>query len=57
MTVSELIKKLRRYDQDDEVCLLDHRCIEAFPTEISVVRRATKKEDDQGFFGKPVIID
>jgi hypothetical protein len=57
MTVSELIKKLRRYDQDDEVCLLDHRCIEAFPTEISVVRRTTKKEDDQGFFGKPVIID
>lgn len=57
MTVGELIDKLKRYDSYDEVCLLDHRCIEAFPTEINVVRRATKKEDDQGFFGKPVIID
>jgi hypothetical protein len=57
MMVCELIKMLKRYDETDEVCLLDHRCIEAFPTEISVVRRATKKEDDQGFFDKPVIID
>lgn len=57
MTVRELIEKLRRYDKDREVCLLDHRCVEAFPTEISVVRSSTKKEDDQGFYNNPVIID
>jgi hypothetical protein len=56
MTTSELIAKLKRYDPDSEVCLLDHRCIEAFPYEISVVRKATKKEDDAGFFDRPVII-
>lgn len=57
MTVEELIKKLKRYDRYDEVCLLDHRCLEAFPIEINVVRKATKAEDEQGFFDKPVIID
>jgi len=57
MDVSELIAKLRKYDPDKEVCLLDHRCIEAFPIEISVVRKATKKEDDTGFHDRPVIID
>lgn len=57
MTVSELIQKLKRYKPDDEVCLLDHRCIEAFPIELSEVRRATKKEADQAFFGVPVVLD
>ena len=57
MTVSELIQKLKRYKQDDEVVLLDHRCIEAFPIEISEVRRATKKEAEQAFMGVPVVID
>jgi hypothetical protein len=57
MTVEELIKKLKRYAPDTEVCLLDHRCIEAFPIELSGVRKATKKEDDQAFFGMPVVLD
>jgi hypothetical protein len=57
MTVQELIKKLKRYKPDDEVCLLDHRCLEAFPTELTTVRKATKKESDQGFYANPVIID
>jgi hypothetical protein len=57
MSIEELIEKLRRYDPVEEVCLLDHRCIEAFPIEINVVRKATKKEAEQAFFGMPVIID
>lgn len=57
MTVEELIKKLKRYKSDDEVCILDHRCLEAFPIELTTVRRATKKESDQAFFGNPVVID
>lgn len=57
MTVGELIQKLKRYSEDDEVCLLDHRCLEGFPSELSTVRRATKKEADQAFFGVPVILD
>lgn len=57
MTVQELIKKLKRYDPDKEVCLLDHRCLEAFPIELNSVRKATKKEDEQGFYDKPVILD
>ena len=57
MTVQELIDKLKRYPPDDEVCTLDHRCIEAFPTELTVVRRATQKEASQGLGEKPVVID
>lgn len=57
MTVGELIKKLKRYDEDKEVCLLDHRVIEAFPMKLSVVRVATRKEANQAFFGVPVILD
>lgn len=57
MTVGELIDKLKKYDQDKDVCLLDHRCIEAFPTELTVVRKATKAEDELGFFDVPVILD
>lgn len=57
MTVDELIKRLKRFKPEDEVCLLDHRCVEAFPIEISVVRRATKKEASQSFYGVPVVLD
>lgn len=57
MTVEELIKKLKKYDSDREVCLLDHRCIEAFPTELTVVRVATRKEGETTFHYKPVILD
>lgn len=57
MTISELIEELQKFDGDREVCLLDHRCIEAFPAEISVVRKAKKSESDQGFYDRLVIID
>jgi len=57
MTVQELIERLKRYKPDDEVCLLDHRVIEAFPRELENVRRATKKEADQAFYGVPVVLD
>lgn len=53
----ELITKLKRFKPDDDVCLLDHRCIEAFPMELTTVRRATRKEANQAFFGVPVILD
>ena len=48
---------LQRYPLDNEVCLLDHRCLEAFPIELREVRRATKKEANQWLGERPVIID
>ena len=57
MTVDELIGKLKRYPPEDEVCLLDHRCLEAFLIELSVVRRATVKEASQAMSGRPVVLD
>ena len=57
MSCSELIEKLKRYKDDPEVMLLDHRCLEAFPMEITEVRRATKKEEDLTFNHKPVVLD
>ena len=57
MSVGELIVKLKRYPETDEVMLLDHRCENAFPTDISIVRRAKKSEADQILEDKPVIID
>lgn len=56
MSKDELIAKLKRFKGDDEVVLLDHRCIEAFLTDINTVRRATKKELDEGFFGDAAIV-
>lgn len=57
MTVGELISKLKRYDANQEVCLLDHRVEEAFLTEISIIRKAKKRETDDGCFDDPVVID
>ncbi len=58
MTVEELIKELKKFDKNEEVCLLDHRCLEAFPTAICEVRKARVEEAEQAFFGEsPVIID
>ena len=56
MTVAELIKKLKRYDPDSDVCLLDTRCLQPFLTEINLVRKASKREKDEGFFDEPIVI-
>jgi hypothetical protein len=57
MTIQELINKLKKYNKDTEVCILDHRCLEAFPAELTEVRKATKKEANQSFFGDCVVLD
>jgi hypothetical protein len=56
MSKDELIEKLKRFKGDREVVLLDHRCLEAFPTDISVVRKIRKKELDMGFCGDDAIV-
>ena len=57
MTVQELIDKLKKYDKDAEVCILDHRCLEAFPVELSEVRKSTKKEAEQAPYGDCIVLD
>jgi len=57
MTVEEVIKKLKRFPPHAEVCLLDHRCLEAFPVETNTIRRATKKEASDSYFDEPLIIE
>ena len=57
MIVQELIDKLKKFNKYSEVMLLDHRCLEAFPTELSVVRKIRKRESEDVFEDDAVIID
>ena len=56
MSVSELIKKLRRFDPGAEVYIETRQCLEGTKEEIGRVRKLREKELEDGLLEWPGVV-